>query len=181
MEAEYAELRGQAFLEGRSDFLGSPSRQLPVWQQAAAMHDLVARPSAVPRDAPRATSVATLKHKVPKKARAANDRGLSFAQKGEHGKSSVEFDKAIALDPQFADAHNNLGVELMYLGRLAAAAQEFRRAVELDPAAAIAHVNLATIELLLGNLEEAQQLARRGIGLGDSSAHARYVLGASAR
>ena len=180
IEADSPMLRGQALLEGYPDFPSVSS--LTTIERARAIHEAVSRE--VVALAPRAetsslagvTSVTALKHKIPRQARKANERGIAFAKRNEHVKATAEFARAITLDPQFADAHNNRGSEALFVGNLAEAAREFRSAVELNPALAPSYISLAITELLMGDRKEAREHVRRGITLGDGSADARSVL-----
>jgi Flp pilus assembly protein TadD len=170
-------LRGQAILEGYPDLPNVSTKHLTPSERARALAEAVAlAPRIDTIESAGVVSVAALKHKIPKQARKANERGVAFLEHHEHVKATAEFKRAVALDPQFADAHNNLGSEAFHLGLLAEAAREFRRAVELNPAMATAYVNLATTELLMGNRAEAEEHVRRGIALGDWSDYAHSVL-----
>jgi tetratricopeptide (TPR) repeat protein len=176
MNVDYSKLRGQALLDGREDDFG-----LPKWEQRVtdAMR-VPANPIIFPvKPLPARSgtvSVKALQHRVPKPARKANERGVKFAAKKEDSKATVEFEKAVVLDPAFADAHNNLGSEYYMAGRVADSAREFRRAVELNPAFAIAYTNLALAEFLLGDREQAAVDVRHGIALGDASAAAQAAV-----
>jgi Flp pilus assembly protein TadD len=56
----------------------------------------------------------------------------------------VEYQKAIALDPNYALAHNNLGYSLSHQGDVDGAVLEFFKAIDCDPKLALAHSNLGT-------------------------------------
>jgi Flp pilus assembly protein TadD len=176
MEATYADLRGQAVLEGRDDPFGMSNKSRNPTDIVRSARPIVfpVRPATPTR--PEATSVTALQHKVPKEAAKANDRGLKLAKKSEHTQATTEFQKAVALDPEFADAHSNLGTEYFMAGRVAESRIEFLRAVELNPGLAIAYTNLATAELALGEMTDASAHVRRGIALGDISNEAQALL-----
>ena len=72
--------------------------------------------------------------------------------------SRIEWERAIALDPNNAAAYGQLGVTLIYLGDPAAAiplAQKRLRLNPNDPNIAIAYWSLGLAHLLLGHLDEA--------------------------
>jgi tetratricopeptide (TPR) repeat protein len=52
-------------------------------------------------------------------------------------------ERAIALDPEYAEAHNNLGGAYSMLGDWDSATYEFRRAVEIWPEYPTARANLS--------------------------------------
>ena len=122
------------------------------------------------------TSVARLLHKVPKRAESANARATKLAQSGKHLESSRELERAIEIDPAYADAHNNLGVQYSLLGRLTDAQHELLRAIELDPAFSAAFVNFGWVELQVHNLAAAEQYARRAMALSAHNDEARNLL-----
>jgi tetratricopeptide (TPR) repeat protein len=53
-----------------------------------------------------------------------------------------EFERALAINPDYADAHNNLGIALGSSGDVAKAIEHFRRALEIRPGYADAQNNL---------------------------------------
>jgi len=72
--------------------------------------------------------------------------------------SRIEWERAIALDPNNAVAYGQLGVTLIYLGEPAAAIPLERKRLRLnpnDPNIALAYWSLGLAHLLLGHLDEA--------------------------
>jgi hypothetical protein len=67
-------------------------------------------------------------------------------------------DKALALNPQFADAYNNRGITLYRLQRFSEALADFEKAIALKPAYAEALYNKGFLKLLLGEFEEGWKL-----------------------
>jgi len=90
-------------------------------------------------------SAARLRHRPPKAARKGYEKALKLLQNGRPEESATELEKAIALDPDYAEAHNDLGVAYIRLGRNPEAASEFRRAIALLPGESIPHSNLAWV------------------------------------
>ncbi len=77
----------------------------------------------------------------------------------------ASLERALAINPDFADAHSNLGNVLLAQGRLERAAQCYRRALALKPDLAGAHNNIGIVLASQGRFEEAcecfqQALAR---------------------
>jgi Flp pilus assembly protein TadD len=56
------------------------------------------------------------------------------------------YQRAITLDPDFAEAHNGLGLALLGQGDWDGAAAQFAAAVRFNPAMADARANLAMVE-----------------------------------
>ena len=116
-------------------------------------------------------SVAGLRHKVPKQATKANQRGVKLAKSGKHQEAANTLEQALAYDAEFASAHNNLGVQYVLLRRPADARRELLRAIELDPALEGAFLNLARLELQSGNPIAAEQYARTATKLSGRNYH----------
>ena len=77
-----------------------------------------------------------------------------------------QLERALSINPDFADAHSNLGNVLLAQGRLDEAAQCYHRALALKPDLAGAHNNLGIVLAAQGRFEEAsrcfqQALARK--------------------
>ena len=122
-------------------------------------------------------SVAELRHKPGKKALRAAEEAQKLAHRGDHLSAVAALEKAVALDPEFANAHGNLGAEFAVLHRYGEAAAELERAAALDPSAAWLQSNLAFALWQSGKPMEAEQWARRAVALPSSNAKAHYVLG----
>lgn len=67
--------------------------------------------------------------------------GLDCYQQGQAVAARRQFDRAIQVDPDFADAYNNRNLLYQSNGDLDAALQDFDRAIRLDPELAGAYVN----------------------------------------
>jgi Flp pilus assembly protein TadD len=122
-------------------------------------------------------SVARLRHRTPGKAWAAFYRSLKLAHAGGWQQGALELEKAVTIDPGFAEAHNNLGVYDVELKRFDRAAGELRRAIELDPADSVFHGNLSLVLILLHLRPEAEQEARTAVTLDAANGKAQYLLG----
>jgi len=61
-----------------------------------------------------------------------NERGISLLEEGQYEQAILEFNQAIALDPQYGDAFNNRGVAYTYVGEYDKAIADFSKAIELD-------------------------------------------------
>ena len=65
-----------------------------------------------------------------------------ISQKSKLAEAIREFERALAINPDYADAHNNLGIALGSSGDFAKAIEHFRRALEIRPGYADAQNNL---------------------------------------
>lgn len=68
-----------------------------------------------------------------KEAWDAFERGVVFAERGDHASAEASFRRAVELNPSFAEAHYRLGVSLARLGRTEEAILSLRRCLELEP------------------------------------------------
>jgi Flp pilus assembly protein TadD len=124
-------------------------------------------------------SAATLRHAVPKAAAKAHERGRKLFASGKFSEALQELEKAVGLDPDFAEAHQNLGAMYLMLDRPAEAEPHIRRAIELNPLSSFAHVDLSAVQLLAGDFAGAESSARRALQLSGSNDWARFMLGAT--
>lgn len=152
----------------------STPAQLDYWSRQPEF----SAPSAPPdRPSGEVISVARLRHKPPRHARAVFERGLKSDQSGAFEKAAAEFAQAAALDPDFSEAHGNLGVEYTATGRLDDAVSEFQRALALDPATSFYHSNFAYTLIRLNRSREAEDEAREALALDPTSAIGHLLLG----
>lgn len=75
---------------------------------------------------------------------------------GQRDAAALEFEAALARQPEFAEAWNNLGIVRGELGERAAAIAAFETALRLVPHYADAHYNLADLLADLGQVEAAR-------------------------
>ncbi len=116
-------------------------------------------------------------HKSPTKARAYNNLGNSYYNRGEIKKAIGNYRQAIALKGDDYEAYNNLGSALLAKGRPDLALGYFRRAIELRPDYAGAMADMALALLLLNRPGEAIGYARAALALRPELATAHNALG----
>jgi tetratricopeptide (TPR) repeat protein len=122
-------------------------------------------------------SVEELTHKPPREARRWASRGMRLARRGDHAGAAADFEKAIAVDPDFALGHHRLGLEDIQLDRLAQGEEELRRTVQMEPHAVGPAFDLSALLYREGNFSEAERNVRRVLGLSDTFAPAHLLLG----
>src|SRR5687767_13232008 len=76
-----------------------------------------------------------------------NERGVALHQSGRAADALHSYERAVALDPQYALALNNLGVARFHAGRDDLAIDAFRRALTAQPSFVKARLNFALLLL----------------------------------
>lgn len=99
-----------------------------------------------------------------------NDRGVAHWREQRHEQALADFEKSIALNPDYAPVYNNRGNVFMQMGRIEDAIKDFTRAIELAPAYGAAFNNRGNAYLALGRIAEAEADLRRASKLLPSSA-----------
>jgi len=89
------------------------------------------------------------------KQRAHFNRGLAYYHRGQLEESIAEYQKAIQINPNFAQARNNLGSVYYNQSKLEEAIVQYQRAITINPNYAKAHYNLGVVYHQQGKLEEA--------------------------
>lgn len=108
------------------------------------------------------------------------DFGVLMMNEGKPAEAEQAFEKAVEIDPNYAEARNNLGYLLERQGKLAEASEEYRHAVEAQPAFAKAHFNLGRILVNQGDYREGIQQLKLALDAGGQNApEYLYALGAA--
>jgi tetratricopeptide (TPR) repeat protein len=122
-------------------------------------------------------SVSQLRHRPDPRAWRAAAKAQKLSDSGDHRGAAAQLEKAVAIDPQYAEAYGNLGAQYVRLGQPERAAAEFRRSIALDPQSAVEQANLALALAQLHQIAEALQQARRALQVDSTNPLAHYVLG----
>jgi len=93
-------------------------------------------------------------------------------------KDTAAIERAIAIDPDYADAWCTLAMAHARRGRNDEARVAFERCVAVSPHAIDAYVELAALEVRLGDHGAAERAARRALAIGPSATAHMYLLGA---
>ena len=89
---------------------------------------------------------------------------------GRTGEATESYERALIINPGYAEVHFNLGVLAMTQGRHQEAANRLRRAVEIKPDFAQANHSLGTALASLDQLDAAEESFRRALSLQPNSA-----------
>jgi Flp pilus assembly protein TadD len=82
--------------------------------------------------------------------------GHLLERQGQFERAAVQYQRALALQPEFLSARNRLGITLNKLGRNAEATWQFQRALVEHPGTAYLHNNLGFSLYLQGKYEQAE-------------------------
>jgi tetratricopeptide (TPR) repeat protein len=124
-------------------------------------------------------SIRQLQHKVPAEAQKEFSKGSAASTKGDQTRALDHFQKAVRLDPEFADSFNGMGISFAALGQLPQAAEQFQKAIDLVSDHPGAAANLSIVLCRLQRYHDAVEMARRALKLNPGLLKLRYVLGIS--
>ena len=91
----------------------------------------------------------------------------------------AEFNKALEINPNYADAHHNLGRTLAITGQLDQAVPHFERALEINPKFAEAHSELGRLLAVEGQYDQAIPHLKKALAIKADLVDAHYFLGGS--
>ena len=106
-----------------------------------------------------------------------NISGACYAGLGQLDEAVKNYEKSLAIKPDFADAHNNLGNVLMRFGKLDAAINSLEKALTIKPDYADAHNNLGNTFQKLGQLDAAVNSYEKALAIKPDYVEAHYSLG----
>lgn len=106
-----------------------------------------------------------------------NNLGTVKAELELHKEAVQDYDKAVELNPQYAEAYNNRGNTKTRLGQYAEAIQDYDETIKLNPKLAEAYNNRGNAKAELGQCTEAIQDYDKAIELNPKYAKAYYNRG----
>jgi len=114
--------------------------------------------------------------KSPTLARPHLNLGVAYHEEGRLEEALVEFDHALAVNPELTPALVNRGAIFFQRGELDRAETELKRAIQIAPARAVPYLNLAFIQLARRRPEAALPWLDRSIAL-EETAFSRFTRG----
>ena len=106
-----------------------------------------------------------------------NNLGDALLQKGQVNEALEQFQKAVAIKPNYVDACNNLGNALLQKGQVDEAVAQYQKAMAINPSYADARNNLGVVLLHKGQLDEAFDQFQKAMAINPNYADARDNLG----
>jgi tetratricopeptide (TPR) repeat protein len=106
-----------------------------------------------------------------------NNLGYILRQKGQVDEAIVQYQKALEIDPGYANAHYNFGNALFQKGRMDEAMEHYQKALEIQPQYAEAHNNLGNVLRQKGRVDEAIIEYQKALKIDPGFAMAHYNLG----
>ena len=107
------------------------------------------------------------------------NRGNAYGEIGNHEQAISDFDRAIQINPDYANAYHDRGVVYGKLGDRGQAISDFDRAVEINPKYAAAYNNRGAVYDILGKKRQAIQDFNKAIEMNPEYAEAYYNRGAA--
>ena len=116
-----------------------------------------------PESGTETVSLSNLRHSVPRRARQALESAREAGAVGNAKKQLALLNKAVAIDPDFAEAHDALTSIYSQTGNLVEAEQHARKAFALNPGMPWAASNLALLLIHRNDYAEAEVVARQAL------------------
>jgi hypothetical protein len=117
--------------------------------------------TATKSNAPQVTSAAELR--IPSDAKKAFHKGMEAWEHNDFPKAAEQFEKAVAVYPEYDTAFNNLGVMYYQLGQTERARTAFEKSVALNDKNPDADRNLSRILIHDGNYSRAEELLKKSL------------------
>jgi tetratricopeptide (TPR) repeat protein len=106
-----------------------------------------------------------------------NNLGEALIQKGSVDEAIAHFQKALQINPDYAEAYYNLGEALLKKGNVDEAIAHFQKALQINPDFAEAHNNLGEALIQKGSVDEAIAHFQKALQINPDYAEAHNNLG----
>ncbi len=111
------------------------------------------------------SSISVVSMMAPKTAKKAYEQGLQSLLKGKQGEAAKDFEKAVAIYPQYADAWLSLGKLRVEKQTIAPAREAFLKAIEADPKIVTPYMELGLLAAKDANWQESGKYLDRAVEL----------------
>jgi protein O-mannosyl-transferase len=108
--------------------------------------------------------------------RVINNLGMEYANKGFNDKAIVEYNKAIALDPQNPVAYHNIAGSYRDTGHIQLALENFQKAIQLNPGFIFTYRSLADLYWRLGDWADCKESLVRILRIDPTDENSRRAL-----
>ncbi len=103
--------------------------------------------------------------------------GSALLEKDDVDKAIRQFQRALQMDPDYAETHNNLGDALLQQGKVDEAITQFQMALKIEPGLMQPYYNLGNALLQQGKVDEAVVQFQKALKINPSYADAQNNLG----
>ena len=134
-------------------------------------------PTPAVKTAPMGDTVSVRNLQLPASAIKEFRRSEKCVGSGDYSCAAHHLQKALKVDPRFAEAHNNLGASYLQLSRYQDAVGEFEAAIALDEKMVAPYRNMSLSLFMLKRYHEAETVARQALSLSPKQKAAEYSLG----
>jgi tetratricopeptide (TPR) repeat protein len=104
-------------------------------------------------------------------------QGLAQLSRDDYARAAALFEKAVEVDPNYAEAWYQAGYSYGVMGRHNDSLRTTRQAARLRPDWAAAFVNIGASSFALGQFKEANEAYRQALKLDENNAETLYALG----
>ena len=85
------------------------------------------------------------------------EEGMKLQEKWRYKEASKKYERAVKIDPSYAEAYSNLGYTYRKQGKLKKAVRTYKKAIKLDPNLAEAHEYLGETYAEMGKFDLAEK------------------------